>query len=424
MARRYFRGGGFTLRTSGGTAADDGDWDYDNGSGGAKSNWLDDAGAAAAKPIDGTDEAIFSEFASIVPLNYSEASEPHQPGKHFCCCKGMDQGSGGNDIDLKGITFTPGYDPGAGNGLFGWISKLLAATETDDDGGLTEVYCTGHTFAVGDYATIGGTVYLDGEWRITATTANTFTIPLAYIIETPPTTATVVARRPLRIGITAGYEIVFQSNCTAYIEASHDTLNIESCVFDSVSGLLHLSSDIVGVRNWNEIRSMNKGTLIVAPDTEFTKLIITKDATTGVAMVGTGCLGPAAVSCDLEMDAGSCVWDSKIGDVLMNGGSVVYCQNVDLATTVNIDKAEIYGDAEFEWWGKSTIAILIVWGGLLVAKGSGVKSIDYGGAMDHPLRGGTIDLEQAGGPISLGGSNTIDKQGGDLKCPDRTKVSF
>lgn len=424
MARKYWRGGGYTLRASGGTSADDGDWDYDHGGGGAKSNWVDDAGDAAAKPIDGADEAIFSEFASTIPFNYDEASEPHQPGKHFCCCHGMGQGSGGGDIDLKGITFTPGYDPGVGYGLFGWISQTLDATETDNNGGLTEVYCTGHNFAVGDYVAVGGTVYLNSEWRITATTANTFTIPLAYIVETPPTTATAVARRPLRIGITANFEIIFQSNCTAYIEASHDTLNVEKCVVDSASGLLHLSSDIVGVHNWDEIRVINNSTLVIAPDTEFTLLKITKDATNGVVMVGTGCLGPAAVSCDLEIDAGACTWDSKMGDVLMNGGNVAYCRNVDLATTVNIDKVEMYGDGVFDWYGVSTIADLTIWGGILTARGSGVKSIDSGGAVDFPLWGGKLDLEQAGGPFSLGGSDNIDKQGGDLRVPNRTLVSF
>lgn len=426
MARKYWRGGGFTLRASGGTVADDGDWDYDNG-GGAKSNWINDAGAAAAKPVDGTDEAIFSEFASTVPLNYSEATEPHVPGKHFSCCKGMGQGSGGNDIDLTGLTFTPGYDPGAGKGLYGWISKTLDATETDsaDAGASTLIYCANHGFAIGDYVTDAGTIYLNGEFRIKAVDPNvSFTIPLTYIAETPPASATAVARRPLRIGITAGYEIIFESNCTAYIEASHDSLNVEKCVFDSVSGLLHLSSDVVGVHNWNETRFVNTGTLKIAADTEFTKLIMAADAIGGTALVGTGCLGPAAVSCDLEIDAGSCSWDSKLGDAAINGGKVVYCQNVGLDTAVNIDLIKMFGDGEIEWWGKSVLADFDVRGGKLIAKGSGIKSIDSGGAKDFPLRGGTIDLSQAGGPISLGGSNNIDYQGGVLLPPKRSLVSF
>ena len=422
--RKHFRGGGFTLRASGGTVADDGDYDYDN-SGGAKSNWINDSGAAVVKPVDGTDEIVFSEFASLVPLNYDEAALPHQPGKHFCCCKGMGQGSGGNDIDVTGITFASGYDPGAGNGLFGWISKLLAATETDDNGGLTEVYCTGHTFAIGDYVTIGGAIYLNGEWRITATTTDTFTIPLTYIAETPPTTATAVARRPLRIGITAGYEIVFKSNCTAYVEASHDTLNIEKVVFDSVSGLLHISSDVVGVHNWNEIRVQNNGTIIVAPDTEFTELISTKDGPNATIMVGTGCLGPSAVSCDIEMDAGSCVWDSKAGDCDINGGTFTFCQNVSLDADVNIDLINMFGDGIVEWYGKSRLYDFDIRGGSLTARGAGVKSIDSGTTKDFPLRGGTVDLEtHADGPVTLGTNNNIDKQSGSLLLPDRSIVNF
>ena len=271
MARKYWRGG-YNRRVGGATPADDGNWDKDTVV--ADSNWVDDNGDGVVKPTS-SDEAIFSEFAAIVPLDYSEALEPHMPGKHFSCCKGLAHGSGGDDIELNGLTFLSGYDPGAGKGLYGWISKTLDAIETDsaDAGASTLIYCTGHGFAIGDYVTLGGTIYLNGEYRISATTTDTFTIPLAYVVETPPSIATAVARRPLRVGLSTTYEIIFKSNCTSYVEASHDTLNMEKVVFDSVSGLLHLSSDIVGNHNFDEIRVQNNGTIIVAPLTEFTKII-------------------------------------------------------------------------------------------------------------------------------------------------------
>lgn len=421
MARKYFRGGANVLRGSG-SDSHDGDWDYDN-SGGSMSNWILDTGAATTKPGAG-DEAVFSEFACTVPANYS-TGEPHIPGKHFCCCHNMGQGSGGNDITLNGLTFTPGYDPGNTGGLFYTDAANLAAIETDsaDSGASTKVYCT-NSFAVGDYVTIAGTIYLNGEFRISACDASTFTIPLTYIVETPPTTATATVRRPLRIGIAAGYIIDFRSNCTAYIEASHDSLNVEKVVFDSVSGLLHLSSDVVGYHNYNEIRAVNNGTLNIAMAAEFTKLIVNKDAVDCAVVVGKGCLGPSAVSCDLDIDAGNIAWNSKMGDVEMNGGKVVYCQSVDVGTSVDIDKIVMRGDGEFEWYGKSRMYDLDMRGGLLTAFGSGVKSIDSGTTKDFPLRGGTVDLSQAGGPITLGTNNNIDYQGGVLHPPKRSIVSF
>jgi hypothetical protein len=422
MARKYWRGGANALRGQG-SASDDGNWDYDTVT--ADSNWVNDSGAGVAKPVDGVDEAIFSEFAETVPSDYSQAAEPHVPGKHFCCCHGMDQGSGGGDIDLLGLTFTPGYDPGAGKGLFDWESQNLTATETDsaDAGASTLIYCS-NTFEVGDYVTIGGTVLLNGEWRMSARTSTTFTIPLAYAQETPPTSATAVARKPLRIGIAANYKIVFQSNCTAYIEASHDTLNIEECMFDSVSGLLHLSSDVVGVHNWNEIRMINNGTIVIADACEFTKLIISKSATLGAVLVGKGCLGPSAVSCDLEINAGSCAWDSKAGDIELNGGTLVYCLNTGLSTQVDIDLIEMRGNGIVEWYGKRKISDIEAWSGVLTAKGSGVKSIDSGTTKDFLLHGGTVDLSQAGGPITLGTNNNFDCRGGTLHHPKFSIVNF
>jgi len=422
MARKYFRGGANALRGQG-SPSDDGNWDYDTVT--ADSNWVDDTGTGCAKPT-GSDEAIFSEFAETVPSDYSQAAEPHEPGKHFSCCAGLAHGSGGDDLELNGLTFTPGYDPGNGKGLFGWVAKNLDATETDpaDAGASTLIYCTANGFAVGDYVTIGGTVLLNGEFRIKATTTDTFTIPLAYKQETPPTSATAVARKPLRVGISANYEIQFGSNCTAYIEASHDTLNIEYVDFNSASGLLHLSSDVVGSHNFNEIRVRNNGTLIMAPNAEFTKIIMTKDGPNATVEVGTGCLGPSAVSCDLEMDAGNCAWDSKAGDLDINGGMLIYCKNVGLSTQVNIDVINMFGDGVVEWWGKSRLYDFDVRGGTLTAKGSGVKSIDSGTTKDFPLRGGTVDLSQATGPITLGTNNKIDKQGGALEVPDRALVEF
>ena len=411
---RIWRGGAYTLREAGGDASADGDFDYDTG---ANSNWIDEDGAVALKPTS-TNKIIFNEFADRVPANYSNSTYPHVAGKHWCCCKNMDQGG----IDANGFLSTRGFT----GDIYGYSSKTLdAAVAVDKGGGQVGIPLTAHGFAAGDYVTIGLTVYYNGEYRIVSVTANEFVITATYVAETFVATNTAKARTPLRISVSGidTYDMVIESDSTIYIECGSTTPNIPNLIFNSVTGLLHLSSE-AGTGNFDDILVLGDGTLDIADDTHFTKVTVSGDSTNANIIVGQGCIGPAAASADLDAYAGTITWDSKIGDVLLPGGVVTYCQNVDLATTVDIDLLQGYGGT-FNWYGKSTLTDYKQYAGTVTALGDGDKVIGSGSTTAYPLHGGTFDLSQAGGRVTFGGSvDSIDKQGGELKPANRSNVSW
>ena len=417
MADKWWRGGAYTLRSEG-DASYDGDWEYDDsGDSYTNSNWVDSTGAGCAKPT-GTDIPIFSSLADTVPANYSNSSYPHTAGKHFCCCKNLDQTA----LDLGGIIITSDYDPGSTGGIFEYSSKTLDADVAVDKGsGQVGIPCTAHGFAADDYVTIAGTVYYNGQFRIVSVTTDEFVIEATYYAETFATNDTAVARTPLQISIADGGEIIDESNGMIYIEASSTSQNIPKLTFKSASGYLHISSD--GDGNWDDIWVKSAGTLDVADDTRFTKISVTGEAGSATIIVGQDCIGPASASADLDIFAGNVTWDSEIGDVLLAGGVVTYCANVPITTTVDIDKITAEGGT-FNWYGKGSLKDYEQWAGTIYAKGDADKVIGSA-ASAYKQHGGTFDLSQAGGRITFYGSGaSIDYQGGIFKPAPRNNVSW
>lgn len=413
MADKYWRGGAYTLRGQG-TAASDGDWNYDDTGGGANSNWVTAAGAATAKPVTATDKVFLTEMADRVPINYDNAAHPHVAGGHWCITTNLDQGA----LDLNGFFSSAGYDGDA----YGYNSAVIndSGVAVDKGGGQVGIPITTHPFAAGDYVTIVGPDYYSSEYKIVSETANEIVIKATYIAETFSSTDKVTGRTPLQISIANTYDMIIESNGTFYIECGSTTPNIPELIFNSSSGLLHISSEAANA-NWDDIRVTGGGTLNVAADTYFTKLTTTSEATATV-LVGKGCLGPAAASCDLICHAGTIVWDSKIGDVEAHDGTITYCQNVEISTTVDIDKLLIYGGT-FNWYGKGSLKDYEQWGGTVNALGDGAKTIGSG-ASAYPQNGGTFDCKQATGPVSFFAGASIVYEDGDCKPAKRTNVSW
>jgi hypothetical protein len=417
MAYKYWRGGAYTLRGQG-TAATDGDWDYDDTGGGANSNWVDSSGSAVAKPVTAVDKVFLTELADRVPSNYSNSAYPHEAGGHWCITDNLDQSA----LDLNGFFSSAGYE----GHIYGLSTRsLLAKAAQDQGGGIVRIRHDGALLAVGDYSTIAGTVNYTGEFRVEAVgndgTDNYIHIKATYVVETFEADDSITARTPLQISIANTYDMIIESDGTFYIECGSTTPNIPELIFNSTEGLLHISSEAANA-NWDDIRVTGGGTLNIAPDTYFTKLTTTGEATDANIIVGTGCIGPAAASCDLDCFEGTIAWDSKIGDVEQHAGTLTYCQNVDTGTTVDIDKWLGYGGT-FNWYGKSSLKDYEQWNGTITALGDGAKTIGSV-ASAYPQNGGTFDLSQATGPVSFFAGASIDHKGGDLKPAKRTTVSW
>jgi len=416
MADKYWRGGAFTLRGEG-DASYDGDGEYDDsGDSYNNSNWMDASGTGVAKPTS-SDRAIFSALADKAPSSYDNSAYPHTAGKHWSCCKNLDQTA----LDVQGILIAPGYDPGSSGGIFGYNAKsLTAGAVTDEGSGEVGIPCDSHGSSAGDYATIGGSGNYDGEHRVTGQVdANKFKIKAPFVAETVEASDTVTFRTPLQISVADTYEIVMMSNGTVYIEASSTTQNIPNLKFSSTSGLLHISSDGNGI--WDDILITGGGTLIVADDTKVTKISTTADSTATV-IVGENVLGSGTTETNLDCHGGSIVWDSEIGNVFKTGGNITYCQNVPAGTTVDIDRLETYG-GNFYWYGKSTMLDYEGWGGNIIALGDEDKIIGSA-ASAYPQYGGTFDLSQAGGRVSFYAGASVDHQGGTLNPAPRNNVSW
>ena len=406
---RIFIGGAFTFRDQG-DASTDGDPDYDDAGGGANSNWVDEDGAAAAKPTS-ANKIIFNEFAGRVPADYSNSAYPHVAGNHWCCCKNMDQGG----IDANGFLSTRGYT----GDIYGYGTRnLLAKAAQDQGGGIVRIRHDGALLVAGDYVTLGLTTNYNREFRVVAAgndgTDNYIHIKATYVIETFEATDTVTVRTPLRISVSETYDMVIESNSTIYIECGSTTPNIPNLIFNSATGLLHLSSEVNGsTGNFDDILVTGDGTLNVADDTHVTKITVSGDATNAVVIVGQGVIGPAAASSDLDAYAGKITWDSKIGDVICDGGVTTYCQNVGLETTVDIDLLKIRG-GKFNRYGKGTLKGYEQFAGTLTALGDGDLIIGSA-AVSYILHGGVFDMRQAGGRVSFFAGADIDVQGGELK---------
>lgn len=292
MADKYWRGGAFTLRGEG-DASYDGDCEYDDSSDSYNnSNWVDASGTGVAKPSS-SDHIIFSALADRVPSDYSNSAYPHTVGKHWCCCKNLDQTA----LDVQGILITSGYDPGGSGGIFEYNANTLSeGAVTDEGSGEVGIPCDSHGFSAGDYITIAGTIYYNGEHRCTGQVdANKFKIEAVFVAETVVTTNTATGRTPLQISVADNYEVVMMSNGTVYIEASSTTQNIPGLKFSSTSGLLHISSDGNGI--WDDILVTGGGTLIVADDTKVAKISTAADSTATV-IVGENVLGSGTTDCN------------------------------------------------------------------------------------------------------------------------------
>ena len=414
MADKYWRGGAYTLRGEG-DASYDGDWNYDDsGDSYNNSNWVNSSGTGVAKPVTATDKVFLTEMADRVPINYDNASYPHTAGGHWCITKNLDQSA----LDLNGFFISAGYE----GHIYGYNSAAIndSGTAADKGGGEVGIPITAHPFAAGDYVTIVGTDYYNSEYRIESETANEIVIKATFIAETFSSTDTVTGKTPLQISIANNYDMIIESNGTFYIECGSTTPNIPELIFNSSEGLLHISSEAANA-NWDDIRVTGGGTLSVAANTYFTKATVTGESTATV-IVGKGCIGPAAASCDLVCHAGIVIWDSKIGDVEQHDGTVTYCQNVDTGTTVDVDKWLGYGGT-FNWYGKGSLKDYEQWGGTITAKGDGAKTIGSA-ASAYPQNGGTFDLSQATGPVSFFAGASIDHKGGELKPAKRTNVSW
>lgn len=424
MSKKYFRAAAFHRGVAAATDASyDGDFEFDDGgAGNAGSNWVNASGVGVPAPVDG-DTIIFGQFATLVPADYDNGSYPHVIGKHFCCCKNLDQA----DMDFLDVQKTSLYT----GDIYEYNSDLLDAEDniSADSGNKTQIKITGHTKSVGDFTTFGLTVSHNGEYRITAAIANFITIDKKYVPETFTAIMTAVSRTPLRFTNTG--TVVVEGGGRIYFECgdaggSGDEDNINALVFKATDGILQISSDGVtgGVAegNFDDILVLGKGTLKVMKNTFFTKMTVPGDATEATIIVEEGCEGPSSASSDLDIFAGTMVWDSKIGDVILAGGEVTYCENVDLATTVDVDKILAYG-GKMNLYGKLTLKDFTFYDGDIIALGDADKTIGSA-ASSYKQFGGNFDLSQAGGVIELYSGASIDRKGGELKLPLRTNVTW
>lgn len=420
----YFRGGAYERGVAAATDASyDGDIEFDDsGASYVGSNWVNASGVGVRKPADG-DTLIFGQFATIVPDDYSDGTYPHTIGKHFCACKNLDQA----DMDFLDVHRTSLFT----GDIYEYNSDLLdaAAAISADSGNKTKIKITGHTMSVGDFVTLGLTVKHNGEFRITTSITDYITIDKKFEDETFTAVMTAVARTPLRFTNTG--TVIVEGVGRTYLECGDaggggDGDNIIALVFNATTGILQISSDGVtgggAEGNWDDVLVMGGGTLKVMKNTYFTKMTVPGDATDATIIVEEGCEGPSSASSDLDIFAGTMAWDSKIGDVLLAGGEVTYCENVDLTTTVDIDKILGYG-GKLYWHGKGSLKDFTVYDGDIIAKGDADKTVGSA-ATSYKQYGGEIDLSQAGGVISLYASAEIDRKGGVLKLPLRTNVTW
>lgn len=419
MAIKYWRGGGYTLRASGGTVADDGSITYDDAGGFVKSNWVDATGTGVAKPANG-DDLRFTGFASRIPDTYSEAAEPHIPGKHFMPCHDLDLDA----FDLLNIFFTKDYT----GDCYEWLSNPLQATAVVTDGGNAKFTIDDHGFAVGDIVTIVGTVYYNGEWRIiTTATAHVFTIDTPFTVgEVPSTSGSAVARKPLRFACTG--KVVVESDTLIYLECSDNGVggdNVPQIVFKSNTGLLKLSSDgITGGGadgEWDEILVLKNGTLRVFKNGYVDKIIISGDALNHTMLVGLDVQDVGSNAVDLEIETGIVTWNSKLGQVTLSGGKITHCQNVLLGASVDIDNILGRGGNIDTYMG--SLKAFTMYSGNIVMLGDADRVVGSG-AVSYSQYGGVIDLSQASGMITRFAGSDVDRQGGDLKLPLRTNVTW
>lgn len=421
----YFRGGAYERGVAAATDASyDGDIEFDdNGASYVGSNWVNASGVGVRKPQDG-DTIYFGQFATLVPADYSDSTYPHVIGKHFCACKNLDQA----DMDLLDVNCTGLFT----GDVYEYNSDLLtaAANASADSGNKTLIRIDGHTMSVGDFVTFGLTVSHSGEYRITTSITDYITIDKNFVPETFTAIMTAVARTPLRFTNTG--TVVVESPGRIYLECGDaggggDGDNIPALVFNSANtGILQISSDGVtggGAEGiWNDILVLGAGTMKVMKNSYFTKMTIPGDSTAATVIVEEGCEGPSSASADLDIFAGTVTWDSKLGDTILAGGEVTYCENVDLTTTVDVDNILGYG-GKIYLWGKGSLKDFTVYDGEIIAKGDADKVIGSA-ASSYKQYGGSIDLSQAGGVVSLYSGADIDRKGGVLKLPLRINASW
>ena len=427
--RKYWRGGAYTRGAVGASNAYyDGDFEYDhNGTDYSESNWVNNSGTGVQAPQD--DEIpVFGQFAGIAPDDYDESVNETVAGGHYCCDTNLKQ----DNMDFAGLHVTRNFTGNVSGYRYDTLDN--AAVQSVDSGAKTKIKITGHTMLKGAWVTIGGTSNQNGEWLITFIETDYITILKPYVAETPPSTATAVARFPLTFTTKSGtgYDgrVVVESNGINYLacgDNNSDGDNILGVEFRSETGILKLTNDNYSAAgnegNLDEILVLGAGTLQVFDNAFLTKIIMPGDVTQATVIVGKGCKEMTSNDpIELEVAAGNLSIDSAIGPSTISGGVIVYCQNVDLATTVNIEDLHGWG-GQFDWWGKGSLKDFYWLAGTLTAKGDGDKVIGSA-ANSYTQSGGTIDLSQAGGAITRFSGADIDRRGGILHMPLRTNLTW
>jgi hypothetical protein len=414
MADKYWIGG-YSNRTGDSAQNDDGNWEQDDSGGGnTDSNWVNSSGVGVAKPVSG-DNVYITELAGRVPANFSDATFPHVIGKHWSICVNLDQGA----IDLAKLQVTSNYEGNIYGLLLATINDAEAAVDKGD--GTVGIPIDGHPFAAGDYITFAGTDYFDGEFRVVSETTDEVVITATYIPETFSSTDTATGKRPLRIGIQIGGQMIIEGDETYYIECGDTHPYIPETFFNSSTGYLHLSSETLGA-DFTDVKVQGGGTLVVADDT-YIGTVTVMGGSTATVIGGKNMLADShKVPTDLNINGGTVTWDSEVNDIVQSGGTINFCPNVDIDTDVNISSFTGY-NGEFNWYGKSQLSDYVNYGVDFTALGDGAKTFGSAAA-SYSHYDGTLDLSQPTGFVSLYASADIDNQGGVFLPPKRENVSW
>jgi hypothetical protein len=419
MADKFWRGGAYTLRGEG-DGTYDGDFDFDDsGSSYTNSNWVNSSGVGVAKPTS-ADTIHLSEMADRVPSSYSDSSYPHTAGKHWSICVNLYQTQSGDALAVQGFYQTKNYT----GDVYGYNADTIndAGVAVDKGDGIhVGIPITGHPFSVGDYVTIAGTDYFDGQRRVEGESANEIVVKATYIAETFSSTDTVTGRTPLVIAIAIGKEMVIEGNGINYIECGAIHPYIPSLVFNSVSGYLHISSEYFGA-DWTDVLVLGGGTLIVARDSYVGTITVTGDSTAtiiGGKDIGADSGGNAA---NFNVYAGTVTWDSPVGNVILGGGTFNHCPNVDIDIDVDINSFTGY-NGTFNWYGKSILMDYVNYGANLTALGDGTK-VFGSSSVSYNHYGGILDLSQPTGFLSIESGADINNVGGTFHPPKQQNITW
>lgn len=218
---------------------------------------------------------------------------------------------------------------------------------------------------------------------------------------------------PLKISLAASKHLIFRGNQTAVIQCAGTGKAIPLVIHDSASGTLKLSS-LDETAEFSKVECFNSGNLELADDTKCVE--IHSYGTTAIS------IGESCPAIKIYGEGGTIESNSAYDEVENYGASIIIGTTTRDATKPAIDIAKLTNiSGNFTWRAAGKMTDFEIRSGNLYMKGDGDKQIGNSGNT-FKLLGGTFDMTEQTGDITLGATCVMLIKGATVKFPEDFQI--